>query len=138
MYAPWVGWAGTIGCVDEVLQESMEPVLRDLRGAGISAPRVEDDDWTGDPDFPSVMLWSPDGYGFGVSVSRSALASARVAAVADQVQEWAIEELWGHGSNWPPCPQHPNSHPMQATTRDDAAVWVCPTDQTIVSPIGAL
>lgn len=125
--------------MDEVLQQSMEPILRDLRGAGIAAPRIEDDDWTGDPDVPSVMLWSPDGSGTRVSVSRSAPPFERIAAVADQVQEWAIEELWGHAStSWPPCPQHPNTHPMQATTRDDVAVWVCPADQTIASPIGAL
>lgn len=85
------------------------------------------------------MLWSPDGTGTGVRVSRSALDFERIAMVADQVQEWAIEELWGSAStNWPPCPQHPTSHPMMVSTRDAAAVWVCPVDQTAISAVGAL
>jgi hypothetical protein len=125
--------------VDELLQQAMAPVLRDLRGAGIAAPRIEDDDWTDDPDAASVMLWSPDGGGTGVYVSRSAPACERVAAMADQVQEWAIEELWGQAStNWPECPHHPNSHPLKAITRDGVAVWSCPADQTPFSQIGAL
>ena len=125
--------------MDEVLRQAMEPVLRDLQGAGIAAPRIEDDDWTGDPDLPSVMLRSPDGSATGVSVARFDAVFERIASAADQVQEWAIEELWGHAStNWPPCPQHPNSHPMKATTRDGAAVWVCPADDALVSKIGEL
>lgn len=124
--------------MDEVLRESMEPVLHDLRGAGIPSPRVEDRDRTEQPGIAAAMLWSPDGSGTGVWVSRSDPASERVAALADQVQEWAIEELWGHGSNWPQCPQHPSSHPMRATTRNGAAVWVCPADQTVAVAIGRL
>lgn len=125
--------------MDDVLRLAMEPVLRDLRGAAIPAPRVEDDDWTGDPESPSVMLWGSDGSGAGVSVTRSAPEFERIASVADQVQEWAIEELWGRAStNWPPCPRHPNGHPMKATTRGVSAVWVCPADEALVSEIGML
>lgn len=125
--------------MDEVLRQAMEPVLRDLQGAGIAEVRIQDADWTGDPESPSVMLWSPDGSGTGVYVSKAAPLSDRVAAMADQVQEWAIEELWGQApTNWPPCPQHPSGHPMKATTRDGAAVWVCPADEGVVSKIGTL
>jgi hypothetical protein len=125
--------------VDEVLQQAMEPVLRDLRGAGVAPPRIEDDDWTGDTDSASAMLRSPDGSGRGVYVSRLAPGFERVAAMADQVQEWAIEELWGQApTNWPPCPPHPDSHPMSAAARGGAAVWECPVDETVIAPIGAL
>jgi hypothetical protein len=125
--------------MDELLQQALEPVLRDLRSAGIAAPRVEDDDWSDDPDRLSVMLWSPDGSGTGVYVSRSVPAAERIAAVADQLQEWAIEELWGHApTNWPACPHHLNGHPMKATTREAMAVWSCPADHTPFSPIGEL
>ncbi|HEX2895886.1 MAG TPA: hypothetical protein VHO29_17920 [Marmoricola sp.] len=82
--------------MDEALREALEPILRDLRAAGLDEPRVEDHDWAEDPERPSAMLWSRDGSGSGVSVLRSATPSERVTAVADQVQEWAIEEqLWG-------------------------------------------
>ncbi|WP_050758290.1 hypothetical protein [Xylanimonas cellulosilytica] len=125
--------------MDELLRQAMEPVLRDLRGAGLVVPRIEDHDWADHPDVVSVMVWSPDGSGTGVSVSRSAPLYDRVAAMADQVQEWAIEELWGRAStSWPECPRHPDSHPMRATVRDDVAVWSCPADGTPFSEIGAL
>jgi hypothetical protein len=129
--------------VDKLLEQAMEPVLRDLRSAGIPAPRVKDDDWAGDPDWASAMLWSPggsgSGSGTGVRVSRSASEIERVMEIADQIQEWAIEELWGRApTNWPPCPNHPDTHPMKATTRTGVAVWACPADQMPFSPIGEL
>jgi hypothetical protein len=101
---------------------------------------IEDRDWTGVPEKPGVIVWSPDGSGTGVSVWRSESEAERVASMADQVQEWAIEELWGdHAStNWPPCPHHPDSHPLEATVRDQSAVWVCPGDGQMVALIGAL
>ena len=125
--------------MDPVLSAALQPILRDLRRDGLAEPRIEDRDWTGDPDRPSAMLWSPDGSGTGVSVDRHHPAFNRVADVADQVQQWAIEELWGHAStNWPRCPQHPGTHPMLATTAGETAVWACPFDQTVLSTIGDL
>jgi hypothetical protein len=125
--------------VDEVLSEAMAPVLRDLRRAGVAAPRIEDRDWAHDSESASAMLWSPDGSGRGVYVLLSVPEFERVATVADQVQEWAIEELWGKApTNWPPCPRHPDNHPMKVSTREAAAVWTCPADETTIAPIGTL
>jgi len=124
--------------VDPVLQESVEPVLRDLSRAGINAPTFDDNDWVGDREYVSSMMWSADGSGSGVSVRRAAPLAERVAQAADQVQEWAIEgQLWGSArTNWPPCPNHPESHPLQASVAETNAVWVCPGDHSAVSPIG--
>ncbi|HWU23969.1 MAG TPA: hypothetical protein VN088_20700 [Nocardioides sp.] len=125
--------------MDELLSQALAPVLRDLASVGISAPRVEDRDWTGRPESASAMLWSPDGSGVGVYVRRDSAESERIAMVAAQVQEWAIEELWAAGAtNWPPCPRHPNTHPMAASTRDAAAVWMCPADAVVIVPVGEL
>ena len=127
------------GFVDEVLRRALVPVLRDLESSGIAAPRIEADGWWSDPDLPTVMLWSPDGSGMGVNVFPPARMSERIASVADQVQEWVIEELWRQGpTNWPRCPLHPSTHPMKALAQDDAAVWACPFDDTFVAVIGAL
>lgn len=121
------------------MRQALAPVLHDLEGAVVAAPRIESADWSEDPDWPSVMLWSPTGSGMGVRVSRLARLSERVASVADQVQEFVIEELWRQApTNWPPCPRHPTTHPMKAMAQDDAAVWVCPVDDALVSLIGAL
>lgn len=125
--------------MNEALRHAMAPVLRDLRAAGITAPRIEDDDWTGDPGQPSAMLKSSDGSAAGVSVSLSEPECERVAAAADQVQDWAIEELWGSApTNWPRCPRHPDNHPMAAICRDEVAVWACPADSVTVCEIGKL
>lgn len=115
----------------------MAPVLRDLELTGIS-PRIEDVDWADDPEVSSAMLWGATG-GTGVWLSRSAPEFERVAMLADQIQEWAIEELWiAAPTNWPRCPRHPDSHPMKATTLDGAAVWTCPRDQVMVCRVGQL
>lgn len=91
------------GGVDEVLRGALQPILGDLRREGLNEPIIEYRDWTGDPERPSAMLWGPDGSGSGISVERSAALPERIAAVADKVQEWAIEELWGRAAatNWP-------------------------------------
>jgi hypothetical protein len=126
--------------VDDVLSEAMAPVLRDLVGAGITAPRIEDREWQPAPRSFSAMLWSPDGSGSGVWVSGATPESERVAMVADQVQEWVFEQLWSEGAptNWPRCPRHPHKHPMRASTGDGVAVWSCPEDDVVIGPIGGL
>ena len=121
------------------MRQALVPVLRDLEGAGIAAPRIEADGWTGDADQPSVMLWSPTGSGMGVQVSRQARPAEQVASVADQVQEFVIAELWSRApTNVPPCPRQPSTHPLRAPARDDAAAWVCPVDDFVVALVGAL
>lgn len=125
--------------MDEVLRRALVPVLRDLRRAGVAAPRIEDDDWSGDPGQPSAMMRSRDGSGAGVSVSLSEPECERVASAADQVQDWVIEERWGRApTNWPRCPRHPDNHPMTAICRSEAAVWACPADGIAVCDIGKL
>lgn len=126
--------------MDEGLRESVEPVLRDLARAGIDAPTFDGDDWIGDRDYVSSMMWGADGSGRGLSVRRAAPLEDRIAQAADQVQEWAIEDqLWASArTNWPQCPRHPESHPLQATVAGTNAMWVCPTDQIVVAPVGGL
>lgn len=125
--------------MDDVLTAALTPVLRDLRSTGAPLPIVEDREWTDDPASPSAMLRSADGGAMGVRVTRSAPAAERVAMAADQVQEWAIEELWPSGrNNWPPCPRHPTSHPMRATAGRAVAGWRCPADDVVVVAIGEL
>ncbi|WP_286929706.1 MULTISPECIES: hypothetical protein [Aeromicrobium] len=126
--------------MDDILSEAMAPVLRDLARSGLTPPRIDESDWSGDPDHPSAMMWAPDGTGRGISVQRSAPEPERLASAADQVQEWAIESiLWGTApTNWPQCPRHPAHHPLLASTSDTSAVWVCPTDRAVIGVIGSL
>lgn len=39
-----------------------------------------------------------------------------------------MEALWSEGEPavWPRCPDHPDTHPLEAVVVDGTAVWVCP------------
>lgn len=128
--------------MDPLLREAVEPVLRDLRAYGIEPGQLDDEEWTEDPHRPSLMIWGT-GHGCGVSVGDHDSLARRVAEAADHIQGWAIDELWGTGSAaWPPCPLHPNTHPLWVRVDgegdDERAVWACPTESQAVAPIGTL
>lgn len=124
--------------MEPVMAESLAPILQDLARAGIAPPTFDETDWMGEAEHASSMMWRGDGSGTGFSVRRADSLPDRIASAADQVQEWAIEgELWGRGStNWPPCPQHPDNHPLRPTVVGSDAVWVCPADDSVVATIG--
>jgi hypothetical protein len=122
------------------LARALAPVLADVTTTGAPVPRVVDDGWAADAETASAMLWSAAGHGAGVSVPLGVGRPDQVARVADMVQAWVVEELWGseQGTNWPPCPHHPGTHPLAAEVRDGAARWCCPQDGTAVAVVGAL
>jgi hypothetical protein len=64
----------------------------------------------------------------------------RIVILSDKTQEWIIEHvLWpSRPTNWPPCPDHPDTHPLDAKTWETTAAWACPTDKFRVSDIGSL
>ncbi|WP_438297590.1 hypothetical protein [Streptomyces sp. HUAS TT7] len=86
------------------------------------------------------MLYAPDGSGRGLTPPVDATAAERLAGLAEQVQEWAVEALWSEGAPavWPHCPAHPDTHPLVAAVVAGAAVWVCPKSGATVARIGAL
>lgn len=119
--------------------ELIECVLKDVTSSGLIAPRIEIDDWYGDPQVASVMIYSvKDSTGRGVSVRNDLPSSAQLVVVADQVQEWVIEECGATRSNWPQCPWHPTNHPLSAALIGDRAVWACPRSLAPVARIGEL
>lgn len=128
--------------MDELLAEAMAPVLRDVERAGLLAPQMDDTDWIGHADYVSAMMWDRAGDGgTGISVPRNAGLVTRVVVAAGQVQEWVIKsQLWGAApTNWPPCPVHPDTHPLQALLVDgQTAAWTCPCDQVAIAPVGGV
>ena len=123
----------------ELLSAALLPVFTDLRSTGAPVPEIAYEDWMADPTQASAMLRSPDGSATGLRMSLAGTESDRIAEVADQVQEWAIEELWGDANtNWPQCPQHPNSHPLSPLSDQRVASWVCPENGAPVCAIGSL
>ena len=125
--------------MDAILVDALGPVLRDIRATGVPEPEVRDEDWADDPELATAMLYSADGSGAGVRVDRSEPEPHRIAMMADQVQEWVIEELWPTApTNWPPCPDHPDTHPLTAKVAHGYAMWTCPADDSTVVAVGSL
>jgi len=113
---------------------ALETVFHDLRAQSAVQPELREN-----PGYGPV-LYAPDGSGQGLTQPRGTTAPDRLADLADQIQEWAVEALWTEGvaAVWPHCPEHPNSHPLRATVVDEVAVWACPRSGAVVARIGEL
>jgi hypothetical protein len=87
-----------------------------MRSSGAIVPGVVEEahDDPG-PDGVSAWIQLPDGAGFhdvgsrGIHVQVSLPPAERLADLADQLQDWEVEELAAAGrpATWPECPQHP-------------------------------
>jgi hypothetical protein len=124
------------------LRANLEPVLQDMRSSGAIVPDIGEEahDDLG-PDCVCAWIHSPGGVGSqGIRVQVSLLAPERLADLADQLQEWEIEELAAAGrpATWPECPQHPGTHPLAPQARSGQAAWCCPASGQAISVIGAL
>ena len=125
--------------MDPELTRALAPVLADLRATGAPVPWLQESDWPADAHRAGAMLWSRDGSGQGVAVTRGRPPAEQMAEVADRVQEWAVEDLWGTApTNWPCCPHHPTTHPLEVRLEDAAAWWICPRSGIRVSVVGTL
>jgi len=125
-----------------VFRESVGPVLRDIEASGAILPRIKEETYEGVGDeFASVWVWGSDGTGMGLVMPSERLAAERSVRMAEQVQEWEIEELAaaGRSATWPECPDHPNSHPLDPMVDDqNRAVWRCPRSGDVICEIGTL
>ncbi|WP_432941782.1 hypothetical protein ACQPXM_34315 [Kribbella sp. CA-253562] len=121
------------------LQAALDLVVRDLASTGGITLRVLDeaDD---DPLYESVWLLSGRRARTGLLAPRFLAADERVVHVADQVQEFVLEELGrlGMPATWPECPEHPESHPLEVRLADGGPSWVCPKAERTVARIGQL
>jgi hypothetical protein len=126
--------------VDIGLAEALAPVVRDLENSGSVVPEVRDEQWDGVEGQATAMLYSPGCSGQGVWAMTGEPLPERIASVADQVQEWAVEELCsvGRPTNWPQCPEHPDAHPLSPVVSEGRAVWACPKTGNVVAEIGRL
>jgi hypothetical protein len=124
------------------LRATLEPVLRDLQSSGAIVPDIREEahDDLG-PDCVCAWIQTLGGAGsMGIRVQVSLPAAERLADLADQIQEWEVEELAAAGrpATWPECPLHPDTHPLAPQARGDRAVWSCPASGQVIGIIGAL
>ena len=130
----------------EVMRNAIAPLLRDLEDSGAIVPEVryEAHGDGGRDGREGAHAWiTADGIrGMGVWTPTEETSFAeQVWWLADQLQEWEVEERWrvGRSATWPECPEHPHSHPLQPDLEgEDTAVWRCPQWGRIICPIGAL
>jgi hypothetical protein len=122
------------------LDSALGPVLRDLARSVDFEPEIRDEAWLDQANSASAWLSPGDGSAVGVWIDLTQSPVERLVAMTDQVQEWVVEVLPGIGrpSNWPPCPVHPDSHPLNPVEKNGRAVWVCPTLRAEQFAIGSL
>jgi len=129
-----------------VIARAIAPVLHDLEASGAIVPdvRYEAHADEGHDGREGVHAWikgdDTSGWDVWTPTEESSLAE-QVWWLAQQVQEWEIEELWheGRSTTWPECPEHPNSHPLEpGVDGTDTPVWRCPSTQEAICAIGTL
>jgi len=122
------------------IEATLRVIAQDFVAGGVRVPRIGPTSWQTYEPSESVMLFAEDGSGTGVWVDLDMQEAHRLAHLADQVQDWAVEELarLGRPTNWPICPAPPGTHPMEASVEDSRAVWACPAGDDVSLPIGGL
>jgi hypothetical protein len=126
--------------VNDHLTRALATVFLDLDVAGCPVPDVEPSSWQDWPTAESAMLRAEDGSGQGVWVDTAVSPAEQIAMVAEQVQEWAVEELGRRRlpTNWPQCAEHPHNHPLEPMADQSLAIWVCPRSRRPTCEIGHL
>jgi hypothetical protein len=123
--------------VEEPVITALEPVLADVRRAGLGVSLSRGELISDRPGLSRAIVWAHDGSGTGVQVYVSDSRAAQVAALASTVQDIVVEDFLL--APWPTCPHHPKSgHPLLATVEAGAAVWKCPSDNSVISGVGTL
>jgi len=126
--------------IDAALQAALAPVLRDVTATTAVVLEVTEarDDAGGDGR--SALVGSPNLASMGVWFVEGLSSDEAVAEIAGIVQEVVIKELWRSDlpASWPPCPLHPNGHPLEAGVVAGRAFWRCPKSSAAVVEIGSL
>lgn len=125
-----------------VVQETAAPVLRDLAATRVIVLDVQEEAHSDQgPGVVCAWVRGTDGKtGTGISILLAIPAAQRVAELAEQLQELELEELSAAGrpATWPECPEHPDSHPLEPSVQNDAAVWLCPRSRNVICAIGGI
>ena len=130
-----------IGDESALLHAALDPVLHDVRVSGAIIPDIQEEAHEDVEGIVSAWLANRAGQGgVGIRVQSGLPLAEQVAGLAEQVQEWELEELPAAGlpATWPHCPGHPNSHPLSPEARDGQAIWACPRTGRRVAAVGGL
>jgi hypothetical protein len=118
-------------------RQQLFAVAVELLSSAHTRATVLDEEVRPEPDYESFWLLSASGHRTGLLILLTLAWQDQVASMADQLQDFVVEELAMTGSSpvWPECAVHPQSHPLKAAVDGGRAVWVCPRTNQEVVPI---
>lgn len=133
-------------------EELLVPILRDVSACIGPAELMQDDDcgsgegageratpssW---PDGSTHWVRMPDSSRLGVWISDEEPLREQRQRVVETVHDEIVEWLWsaGRSTAWPPCPWHPDTHPLQVEEQAGKIVWACPRTSEQVAQVGEL
>ncbi|MFC0623138.1 hypothetical protein [Kribbella deserti] len=121
-------------------EAALELVVRDLRNTGGITLHLLPEPVDSDPSYESVWMLSGRTARTGLLAPIEMAPPDRIVHIADQVQEFVLEELGRLGlpATWPECPEHPDSHPLTPTQSPGRPSWVCPKSGHTIAAIGQL
>ncbi|MEH3077826.1 MAG: hypothetical protein PGN11_14355 [Quadrisphaera sp.] len=113
----------------------------------LELPATRERGWPVEHPLPSAWWRTPDTVETGLFAFDPANGWERetdaeeALRVADTAHEAVLESMpsCGRPTNWPPCPDHPTTHPLQLVAGDDADPrprWTCPLTGDVVGVLG--
>ncbi len=122
-----------------IAEEAVSVVLRDVESSSPIQLRIDPSPMTLADGDQGVTLTVDGRSSVGVVVNAGQSAEERLVIAADLIQDWLVESLADAGLSavWPPCPEHPDSHPLTAAVDERGGVWKCPGSGTVVADIGS-
>jgi hypothetical protein len=92
-----------------------------------------------DSDETVVFVFLPGGESIGLIVP-PLISDAVALQAGDAIHEAVIEARWAAGLStaWPPCPFHPNSHPLFLQAVASGVSWACPDTSALLHELGRL
>jgi hypothetical protein len=126
--------------VSSALETALALIVRDLRSTEGITLRLSEELVDSDPAYESLWMLSEGESRTGLLAPLAMAQPERIVHIADQAQEFILEELGRLGlpAAWPECPEHPGSHPLEPTLASGGPHWVCPKSGDTVAPIGEL
>jgi hypothetical protein len=126
----------------QIVRETIAPLLHDLGVTGMRLPDVREEARYDCPaDHVCAWIQEPNGQGAsGISILTLVPQALRVSLLAEQIQNWAADQLHDAGRlpEWPVCPDHSAGGRAFPRVTGESPVWICAETGHVISTIGYL
>jgi hypothetical protein len=123
----------------DAVMEALAPLLADLASTAVPLPRLELGRGVDGTELVWVRLASGSAVGVWLGAADETDLERRL-RVLDVAHEAVVEDLpsLGRPTNWPPCPEHPDNHPLVISGDGPDVAWACPRGGSTRIPVGHL